>query len=217
MVDGVIYMSSSLEEETLDIINELDLKTVLVETKDKEGRLPSVYIDNIEATYEATKHLLDKGIKNIAFIGVDKSSANAWGDRYIGYEKALNEAVITVDEDLVYFEGLKVKSGYVASEKFLASGKNFDGIICASDEIAMGAINGLREKGVNTPEDVSVIGFNDNAVASYFYPKLTTVKQPSYDMGSVAMRMLIKILNNKPLEKAEFILKHELIERESCK
>ena len=66
MVDGVIYMSSSLEEETLDIINELDLKTVLVETKDKEGRLPSVYIDNIEATYEATKHLLDKGIKNIA-------------------------------------------------------------------------------------------------------------------------------------------------------
>ena len=217
MVDGVIYMSSSLEEETLDIINELDLKTVLVETKDKEGRLPSVYIDNIEATYEATKHLLDKGIKNIAFIGVDKSSANAWGDRYIGYEKALNEAGITVDEDLVYFEGLKVKSGYVASEKFLASGKNFDGIICASDEIAMGAINGLREKGVNTPEDVSVIGFNDNVVASYFYPKLTTVKQPSYDMGSVAMRMLIKILNNNPLEKAEFILKHELIERESCK
>jgi len=217
MVDGVIYMSSSLEEETLDIINELDLKTVLVETKDKEGRLPSVYIDNIEATYEATKHLLDKGIKNIAFIGVDKSSANAWGDRYIGYEKALNEAGIPVDEDLVYFEGLKVKSGYVASEKFLASGKNFDGIICASDEIAMGAINGLREKGVNTPEDVSVIGFNDNVVASYFYPKLTTVKQPSYDMGSVAMRMLIKILNNKPLEEAEFILNHELIERESCK
>ena len=115
------------------------------------------------------------------------------------------------------FRSLKVKSGYVASEKFLASGKNFDGIICASDEIAMGAINGLREKGVNTPEDVSVIGFNDNVVASYFYPKLTTVKQPSYDMGSVAMRMLIKILNNKPLEEAEFILNHELIERESCK
>ena len=81
----------------------------------------------------------------------------------------------------------------------------------------MGAINGLREKGVNTPEDVSVIGFNDNAVASCFYPKLTTVKQPSYDMGSVAMRILIKILNNKTLEEAEFILSHELVERESCK
>ena len=116
--------------------------------------------------------LIDKGIKNIAFIGVDKSSANAWGDRYIGYEKALNEAGITIDEDLVYFKGLKVKSGYEALEKFLATGKKFDGVVCASDEIAMGAINALRENGVNIPEDVSVIGFNDNVVASYFYPKI---------------------------------------------
>ena len=102
MVDGVIYMSSSLEEETLNIINELDLKTVLVETKDNEGKLPSVYIDNIEATYEATKHLLDKGIKNIAFIGVDKSSANAWGDRYIGYKKALNKSTFYIRIFFIY-------------------------------------------------------------------------------------------------------------------
>lgn len=217
MVDGVIYMSSSLEEETLNIINELDLKTVLVETKDKEGRLPSVYIDNIQATYEATKYLIDKGLKNIAFAGVDKSIANAWGDRYIGYEKALKEASLAIDEDLVYFEGLKVKSGYKAAEKFISSNKKFDGVICASDELAIGVINGLREKGINTPTDVSVVGFNDSDVASYFYPKLTTVKQPSYDMGSVAMRMLIKILNNKQLEKSEYILNNRLVERESCK
>ena len=78
-------------------------------------------------------------------------------------------------------------------------------------------VNDLREKGVNTPEDVSVIGFNDNAVASYFYPKITTVKQPSYDMGSVAMRMLIKILNNKPLEQDQYVLNYKLIQRESSK
>ena len=81
----------------------------------------------------------------------------------------------------------------------------------------MGVINGLREKGINTPEDVSVIGFNNNAVASYFYPKLTTISQPSYDMGSVAMRMLIKILNNKALEEDQYVLDHKLIQRESCK
>ena len=74
----------------------------------------------------------------------------------------------------------------------------------------MGVINGLRENGINTPNDVSVIGFNDNAVASYFYPKLTTVSQPSYDMGSVAMRMLIKILNNKPLEQGQYVLDYEV-------
>ena len=217
MVDGVIYMSSSLEEESLDIINDLDLKTVLVETKDSEERLPSVTIDNVEATYEATKYLLVKGIKNIAFVGVEKNSINAWGYRFLGYERALKEAGIEVDEELVFLKNLKYKTGHDAAATFLKSNKKIEGIICASDEIAMGVINGLREKGINTPEDVSVIGFNNNAVASYFYPKLTTISQPSYDMGSVAMRMLIKILNNKALEEDQYVLDHKLIQRESCK
>ena len=217
MVDGVIYMSSSLEEESLDIINDLDLKTVLVETKASEERLPSVTIDNVEATYEATNYLLDKGIKNIAFVGVEKNSINAWGYRFLGYERALKEAGIEVDEELVFLKNLKYKTGHDAAATFLKSNKKIEGIICASDEIAMGVINGLREKGINTPEDVSVIGFNNNAVASYFYPKLTTISQPSYDMGSVAMRMLIKILNNKALEEDQYVLDHKLIQRESCK
>lgn len=217
MVDGVIYMSSSLEEEILDIINELDVKTILVETKDKQDRLPSVIIDNIMATYDSTKYLLEKGLKNIAFVGVKKEIINAWGDRYIGYEKALKDNGIDLDEDLVFLKNLKVGTGYEAAEKFLSIDKKIDGIVCASDEIAIGVINGLREKGINVPEDISVIGFNDNAVASYFYPQLTTVKQPSYDMGSVAMRMLIKILNNKPLDQDQYILNYELIQRQSCK
>ena len=214
---GVIYMSSSLEEETLDIINELDLKTVLAESKDREGRLPSVIIDNVKATYDVTKSLIDRGLKNIAFVGVNKGAINAWGDRHLGYEKALQENGLKSDEDLEFFKDLKVKSGYKAVEKFLESGKKFDGVVCSSDEIAIGVINALREKGIRVPEDVSVIGFNDNAVSSYFYPKITTVRQPSYDMGSVAMRMLIKILNNKPIEQDQYVLDYKIINRESTK
>lgn len=217
MVDGVIYMSSCLEEETLDIINELDLKTVLAESKDKEGRLPSVIIDNFQASYDSTKSMIDKGMKNIAFVGVSKSSANAWGDRHAGYEKALEENGLSIDTELTFFKDLKVKTGYKAVEEFMKSNKKFDAVVCASDEIAMGVINALREKNISVPEDVSVIGFNDNAVASYFYPKITTVRQPSYDMGSVAMRMLIKILNNKPLDEDQYVLNYRLIQRESCK
>lgn len=217
MVDGVIYMSSSLEEEVLNIINELDLKTVLVETKDKDESLPSVTIDNVNATYEATNYLLEKGKQNIAFVGVKKDAMNAWGDRYIGYESALSDKLLKVDDALVFTKNLKVSTGYQAVEKFESLNKDYDAIVCASDEIAMGVINGLREKGKRVPEDVSVIGFNDNAVASVFYPKITTIKQPSYDMGSVAMRMLIKILNKKELEQANYILDYKLIERESCK
>ena len=217
MVDGVIYMSSSLQEETLDIINELNLRTVLVETKDKEESLPSVTIDNIKASKEATNYLLNKGLSKIAFAGAKKDNMNAWGDRYIGYEEALKEKGLEVDESLVYYGGLKVKSGYEAVEYFENSNKPYDAVICASDEIAMGVINALREKGKKVPENVSVIGFNDNIMSSVFYPKITTIQQPSYDMGSVAMRMLIKMLNKRELDESQFVLDYTLIERESCK
>lgn len=217
MVDGVLYMSSSLNEEILDLINELDLKTILVETKDKENRLPSVTIDNISATYEGTKFLIEKGIKKLAFIGVKGDTMNAWGERYLGFDKAISEAKIKVSEELIYFDTLKVKSGYEAAEKFIKSKKKFDGIVCASDEIAMGVINGLRENNIRVPEDVSVMGFNNNYAASIFYPKITTISQPSYDMGSVAMRMLIKLLSKKELEEGHFVLEHTLIERDSTK
>lgn len=217
MVDGVIYISSSLNEEILDLINELDLKTVLVETKDKDGRLPSVTIDNISASYEGTKYLIDLGLKNLAFIGVNGENMNAWGERYIGFVNALKDAGLEVDEELCYFKNLTVKTGYQAIQRFTENNKKFDGIVCASDEIAMGAINALREKGVRVPEDVSVIGFNNNILGEIFYPKLTTISQPSYDMGSVAVRMLIKILNKRELDNPNYVLNYEIIKRESTK
>lgn len=217
MVDGVIYMSSSLQEETLDIINELNLTTVLVETKDKEESLPSVTIDNTKASNEITSYLLNKGLSKIAFAGAKRENMNAWEDRYIGYEEALKNKGVEVDEALVYAGGLKVKSGYEAVEYFENSNKEYDAVVCASDEIAMGVINALREKGKKVPEDVSVVGFNDNIMSSVFYPKITTIKQPSYDMGSVAMRMLIKMLSKRELDESQFVLNYELIERDSCK
>lgn len=217
MVDGVIYISSSLNEEILDLINDLDLKTVLVETKDKEGRLPSVTIDNISASYEGTKYLIDLGLNNLAFIGVNEENMNAWGERYIGFVNALKDAGLEVDEELCYFKNLTVKTGYQAIQRFTENNKKFDGIVCASDEIAMGVINALREKGIKVPEDVSVIGFNNNILGEIFYPKLTTISQPSYDMGSVAVRMLIKILNKRELDNPNYVLNYEIIKRESTK
>lgn len=215
MVDGVLYMSSSLQDEILDLINELDLKTILVETKDKEGKFPSVTIDNVKASYDSTKLLIEKGLKNIAFIGAKKDSMNAWGDRYIGYQKAMKEANIEIDTDLVFLNSIKVRSGYEGVLEFINKSKKFEGIVCASDDIAMGAINALRDNGYDVPKDVSVVGFNDSFAASIFYPKITTVSQPTYDMGSVAMRMLIKILNKHELDESEFVLDHELVERDS--
>ncbi len=217
MVDGVIYMSSSLNQEIIDLINELDLKTVLVETKDKDEALPSVTINNVKASSESTNYLINKGLKNIAFIGTEKDGMNAWSDRYLGYEKAMREANIEVNPELVYFGSMKMKTGCEGIHKFINSKQKFDGIVCASDDIAMGAINELRNNNLQVPKDVSVIGFNNNFASSVFYPKITTIAQPTYDMGSVAMRMLIKILTYKPLDESQYVLEHCLIERDSTK
>ena len=215
MVDGVLYMSSSLQDEILELINELDLKTILIETKDKDGLLPSVTIDNIRASYDSTNYLIKKGIREIAFIGTEKDSMNAWGERYAGYENAMKEAGIDIDPELVYLKSIKVKTGYEGIQYFLKNNKKFKGVVCASDDIAMGAINALRDNGLDIPKDVSVIGFNDNYAASIFYPKITTISQPTYDMGSVAMRMLIKLLNKKEIDTPNYVLEHQLVERES--
>ncbi|MCH5138996.1 substrate-binding domain-containing protein, partial [Clostridiaceae bacterium UIB06] len=86
-----------------------------------------------------------------------------------------------------------------------------------SDEIAMGAINALRDNGLRVPEDIDIIGFDNIYSSSIFYPKITTIGQPMYDMGSVGMRMLIKIINKQEVESKNYILDHEFIERDSCK
>lgn len=216
MVDGMLYMSSQLDPEILDLIDELELKTVLVETKAPGKKHPSVTIDNRKAAYDATKYLIDKGNKRIAYIGMKKDRKNAVAKRYEGYEKALKDNDIELDPDLLYYGDLKAPAGYKGINVILENG-SIDAVFCASDEIAMGAINALRDKGIKCPEEVDVIGFNDIYEASIFYPKITTVAQPMYDMGSVGMRMLIKIINNKPLDEEQYELQYHLVERDSVK
>lgn len=217
MVDGLLYMSISLEDNTINLVNDLDLKTVLVETDDERGLYPSVTIDNIQAVYDSTQYVINKGAKKVAFIGTKQEQANAFSKRYLGYEKAIKENGLELDKDLSYFDGFKVKTGYEGVKKFMENNKEFDAVVCSSDEIAMGAINAIRESGKRVPEDVNVVGFSNISMSEVFYPKITTVAEPMYDMGSIAMRMLIKFINNKPVEKKHYVLSHKIVERDSCK
>ncbi len=217
MIDGVIYMSNSIEHNIIDLIKELQLPTVLVETTDAEGIFPSVTIDNVMAAADAVKYLANKGNKKIAYVGTTIEKVNALAKRYAGYNKGLEEIGIALDEELVYFGGVKARDGYTGINTILDKGKGVDAVFCASDEIAMGVINALRDRAIKVPEDIDVMGFDDIYSASIFYPKLTTVAQPMYDMGSVSMRMLIKAINNLKVEEEHFVLPYRIVERDSCK
>lgn len=216
MVDGVIYMSNSLEPEIIELVKNLQLPVVLVETTDKQNTFPSVTIDNEKAALEATDYLIKKGNKNIAYIGMHEDAVNAAAFRFSGYKAAIEENGIKFNENLCFFGGLKAHDGYEGINAIIKN-NDIDAVFCASDEIAMGAVNALREYGMRVPEDIDVMGFDDIYSASIFYPKLTTVVQPMYDMGSVGMRMLIKLINKAELVHHHFVLPHEIVERDSCK
>lgn len=214
MVDGLLYMSSSLDPEILQYIQDLKMKTVLVETSDDDKLLPSVTIDNRQAAKDAVNLLLSKGLKRIAYIGIKKDRKNAWARRYYGYEDALTEAGIEIDPELTFYGELKAQTGYKGINSILGK-TDVDAVFCGSDEIAMGVINGLRDKNLRVPEDVSVMGFNDIYEASIFYPKISTVAQPLYDMGSSSMRILIKKLRKEPVDQEHIVWPYQIIERDS--
>jgi LacI family transcriptional regulator len=216
MSDGIIYMSNSLDEDIMELLKELRLPMVLIENMDPTGRVPSVSIDNEQAAYDGVTYLIKRRNKRIAYIGADKSLRNLSAERYMGYERALKKNKIKIDDSLVNFSGNKAKDGFEGINKILES-TEVDAVFCTGDEIAMGVINALRERGIKVPEQVDVVGFDNIYASSIFYPKLTTVAQPMYDMGSVGMRMLIKIINNNELDIKNYILDHEIIERDSCK
>lgn len=219
MVDGVIYISNSLESTVMKTIKDSNMPIVLIETNGRETEYPSVIIDNKQAAIDAVNYLIEKGNKKIAYIGTDVDAVNASAIRYYGYKDALEKNNISYNEDIVYFckYSLKAEDGYKAMNSILSKTKDIDALFCANDDLAMGAINSLRDNGIKIPEDVDVIGFNDTYGAEFFYPRLTTIAQPLYDMGSVATRMLIKKINNQPIDKKLFILPYKLVERDSCK
>ncbi|MBU3178898.1 LacI family transcriptional regulator [Clostridium estertheticum] len=217
MIDGVIYMSNSIGNNVIELIKELEMPVVLVETADEQGIFPSVAIDNVMAAADAVKYLINKGNKNVAYVGTSIEKVNALSQRYTGYTKGLSDMGITLNKDLIYHGGVKARDGYTGINVILDTGAQVDAVFCASDEIAMGVINALRDKSINVPEKIDVMGFDDIYSASTFYPKLTTVSQPMYDMGSVGMRMLIKSINNLVVEEKHFVLPYRIVERDSCK
>lgn len=215
MVDGLLFMSNSLDEDVLEILKKLNMKTVLIETTVDTKNIPNVRIDNVEAARQAVSKLISNGRNKILYIGDHKDVLNASAYRFKGYNKALSENNLNLDDNLVCFCRPFLNNGYDYVQKKIEDGTEFNGIFCTCDELAMGAINALRDNNLKVPVDCEVIGFNNTLMSSVFYPKLTTVDPSSYDLGSIGMRMLLKIINNEQIDNLNYIVSHNLVERES--
>jgi len=175
----------------------------------------SVVIDNYKAGYDATKHLIDQGCRRIIYIGGNLCS-NVYADRLKGYKKALSDHEIDYHKNLIFTYELNEKSGIEAAEKILGMKILPDGIFTANDVTATAIISKLKQAGIGVPENIAVVGFNNDLVSRVVDPDLTTIHYPGVEMGEIAASTLINKLNNsRSANLSTIILQHELIIRHS--
>jgi LacI family transcriptional regulator len=164
--------------------------TIFVHCFDAEGRLPSVLPDEVGGGYVATRRLTDAGHRRIGFINLDPHAVAAKG-RLEGYLRALREAGVEPDGSLVRNGHATADGGYEQAAILLDSANPPTALFCGTDRMAMGAYDAIKERGLSIPGDVAVVGFDDQEViAGYLRPGLTTVALPFEEMGARGVELL---------------------------
>ncbi|HEU4965614.1 MAG TPA: substrate-binding domain-containing protein [Bacilli bacterium] len=216
-VDGLVFISDRITKEIVKTFEHAQLPVVLCATEDPEKRIPSVCIDNEIAGYDVTRYLLHQGVKRIAFLGA-AADHPVTVERKKGYLRALREAGLPQDPTLILHAKDKgYQAGFQTARYFLQTEEGAEAVVAASDELALGYLNVIRDRGGNAPEDVLVVGFDNTRLSTMVRPEMTTVAQPTYDLGAVAMRLLTKLLNDEPIHDYTVRLPHDITERASTR
>lgn len=212
--DGIIYIGKDLTDEFQEILKNAPSEIVLGNVMDERGDLSSVLIDNESAAYDLAKRAIEKGHKNFA-VFTDRDGGFTSDKILKGVRKALDEAGLSLDEELIIPGNINVKGGYAMMNKLLDSEKDVDIAMTMNDQVALGAIRAAEERGVNVPDDLAVTGFNDYWLSEWVNPEITTVKLPMYDIGAIAARMLIKMCEADEKESKTITCPYEIVERQS--
>jgi LacI family transcriptional regulator len=215
-VEGIIFISDNLNDEIKERINEYKIPFIYLSRHSMEEKYPTVTIDNYLAAYEMTQYLISLGHQNIAYVADGIEPSNLEKIKIDGYKNALKENGI--DKEIIYnAKGGKNEDGYDIAKDILNNGKDITAVFCSHDELAIGIINYFHDNNIKVPEDISVVGYGDIKFASMLRPKLTTVKEPFYDMGAVAIRMVIKEIMGEKIKERKINLPFHIEVRNSCK
>lgn len=217
-IDGLIFASEVLKDEYYDYIQKMDVPLVLLATESPEFQVPYVKVSDYQASYSATRYLIEKGHTKVGMLSGSSLDMIAGIPRIEGFKQALQEhdllpvkaENIFVGEDFGYKEGTK---------NFILLKKQFPdmtALFCASDHLAMGAMSAAVEMGMKIPEDLSIIGYDNLPIAEMAIPPLTTVEQPLEEMGKKAAAGLFHMLESGDKMQAE-IMPHQIIERKTVK
>ncbi|MDW7674429.1 MAG: LacI family DNA-binding transcriptional regulator [Bacillota bacterium] len=213
--DGLLIIGSTVgSEDYLREIAEESFPLVLLEYQIENLKASFITIDNQDGAYTATKHLIQQGHRRIGHVAGHKNAQVA-ADRLAGYKQALTEYGIPYDGSLVIYSDFTTEGAIPATKKLLSLDKRPTAIFAANDSMAYGVIHAARELKLNVPQDLAVVGYDDIELASIIDPPLTTIHQPRYEMGSMAVWTLIQQIEQKHIHTVNQF-KTNLVIRESC-
>ena len=178
------------------------------------AHVEAVSNDNVMGGYLATKAMINKGHKNIAYIAGPQFKEDA-SNRLKGHKKALAEYNLTFDENLFYIGDFKETGGSDGLRHFIQNKAQITALVCANDEMASGAMKYAREHGFNLPKDLAIIGFDNVIFTNYLYPTLTTIDNPVPEMGRAAANLVLKDIYKKSGITVKHVFQPKLILRDS--
>jgi len=216
-VDGLI-VSLAFETKNMDhfdILFNRDIPVIFFDRVADCHGCTNVIIDNYKAGYEATSHMLQQGCKRIVHIG-GNMLRNVYSERFRGFKQALYENNVEFDQNLLFITDMSEQAGIEVAGKLLKLRPRPDGIFTANDTTAVSVIVELEKAGIKIPEEIAVVGFNNEPISQVVKPNLTTVDYPAREIGEIAATSLIgQLKNSQSSNLSTIVLKHSLIIRDS--
>ena len=219
-VDGIILTPTGKNSEYVQHLIDSRTKMVLLDRLIEGVDCDAVLVDNTNGAYKAVKYLIDQGYRKIGIVDayLDRTTG---AERLKGYLQAIEEAGIAKDDSLIKIGNFKKESGKRLTRELLKQSNRPEAIFTTNIDMSMGALIAIKEMGLTIPDDIGIVCFDDSDWASILDPPITVIRQPVYQLGSIAAELLIKkIENNKnSLNQMPSIvtLNTELIIRESTK
>ena len=214
-VRGLIFAASRSPSRLYTELGKAGM--ALVAASRGSSRLPvdQVTVANHDGAYAATSHLIQLGHRRIAMINGPLALTTA-RDRQLGYEQALNEAGVSLDESLVVHSAFKQADGYSAMQQLLSSTRPPTAVFAASNLLTLGALQAIHTRHLAIPDEIAIVGFDEMPWAMSLRPPLTTVAQPAFDVGRTAAELLLARVREPALPRRQVVLETKLIVRSSC-
>ena len=214
--DGLIVFNRLVNDDTLRLLERRGFPVVLLFRQPPENsQLPCINFENYQAAYDLVTHLIrNSGRRRIAFLRGQVSSFDSQL-REDAYRQALQDHGLAADKTLIGRGDFRVQTAEQVVQGWLEAGLEMDAIFAADDNMAMGAFNALRQAGKRIPDDVALVGFNDDLPSRYLSPPLTTIHAPAEEVGHTAVSTLMAQIDQRPIPN-NIVLGTRLVIRESC-